>query len=56
MFAVVKAGPSWACVLGEQQLVKNRLKSPTRRKVPHPQALYIIFTNAVLEGVRIRGI
>jgi len=56
MFAVVKAGPSWAYVLGEQQKVKNRLKSPTRRKVPHPQALYIIFTNAVLEGVRIRGI
>jgi hypothetical protein len=43
-------------VLGEQQKVKNRLKSPTRRKVPHPQALYIIFTKAVLEGVKIREI
>jgi hypothetical protein len=56
MFAVVKAGPSWAYVLGEQQKVKTRQKSPTRRKVPHPQAMYIIFTNAVLEGVRIREI
>ena len=45
---------SGAEVFGEQQKVKNRLKSPTRRKVPHPWALYIIFSNAVLVGVPIR--
>jgi len=53
MFAVVKTVSSGAEVFGEQQKVKNHLKSPTR-KVPHPRALHIIFTNAVLEGVRIR--
>jgi len=56
MFAVVKIVPSGAEVFGEQHKVKNRLKSPTRRKVPHPCALYVIFNNAVFDGVRVREI